>query len=103
MVGLRAICSATIFYDMGEKFIYGHTLLIIRTIKMRQSKLFGEKELILLEKRIEGNKKDPTGLWSRKVKPKVIEMVDEWMPRRQQLRKIASEIRSGHKDDISSK
>ena len=61
---------------------------------MRQSKLFGEKELILLEKRIDGDKKDPTGLWSRKVKPKVIEMVDEWMPRRKQLKKVVREIRA---------
>ena len=69
---------------------------------MRQSKLFGEKELVLLENRIEGDKKDPTGLWSRKVKPKVIELVDEWMPRRRQLKKIAREIRSGHKNDVIS-
>ena len=81
----------------------GMYLLMARTINMRQSKLFGEKELLLLEKRFEGDKKDPTGLWSRKVKPKVIEMVKEWMPRRQQLRKIVSEIRPAHKDDIVSK
>ena len=67
---------------------------------MRQSKLFGEKELILLEKRIEGDKKDPTGLWSRKVKPKVVEMVNEWMPRRKELKKIVSELRSNCKEII---
>ncbi len=68
---------------------------------MRQSKLFGEKELVLLENRIEGDKKDPTGLWSRKVKPKVIEMVDEWMPRRMQLKKIVSGLRSSRNDDVN--
>ena len=68
-------------------------------MKMRQSKLFGEKELLLLNKRIEGDKKDPTGLWSRKVKPKVIEMVNEWMPRRRELRKIVSELRSSQNDE----
>ena len=57
-------------------------------IKMRQSKLFGEKELILLEKRIKGDKKDPTGLWSRKVKPKVAEILSQWLPRKNQLKKI---------------
>ena len=67
---------------------------------MRQSKLFGEKELILLERRIEGDKKDPTGLWSRKVKPKVVEIVTEWMPRRRELRKIVSEIRSSCKETM---
>ncbi len=55
---------------------------------MRQSKLFGEKELILLEKRIKGDKKDPTGLWSRKVKPKVTEIVNQWLPRKKQLEKV---------------
>ena len=55
---------------------------------MRQSKLFGEKELILLEKRIKGDKKDPTGLWSRKVKPKVAEILSQWLPRKNQLKKI---------------
>ena len=57
-------------------------------IKMRQSKLFGEKELILLEKRIKGDKKDPTGLWSRKVKPKVTEIVNQWLPRKKELERI---------------
>lgn len=68
-------------------------------MKMRQSKLFGEKELLLLKRRIDGDKKDPTGLWSRKVKPKVLEMVNEWMPRRRELRKIVSELRSSQKDE----
>jgi len=82
-----------------DRNIYINALLVCKrdialSIKMRQSKLFGEKELILLEKRIEGNKKDPTGLWSRKVKPKVIEMVNEWMPRRKQLKKVVREIRA---------
>jgi len=55
---------------------------------MRRSKLFGEKELILLEKRLQGDKKDPTGLWARKVKPKVIEIVNQWTPRQKQLKKM---------------
>ena len=55
---------------------------------MRQSKLFGEKELALLERRLKGDKKDPTGLWARKVKPKVIEIINQWAPRQKQLKKI---------------
>ena len=55
---------------------------------MRQSKLFGEKELALLERRLKGDKKDPTGLWARKVKPKVIEIINQWVPRQKQLKKI---------------
>ena len=65
-------------------------------IQMRQSKLFGEKELILLEKRLKGDKKDPTGLWSRKVKPKVTEIVNEWMPRKKQLEKVVKLLHKNH-------
>jgi len=65
-------------------------------IKMRQSKLFGEKELILLEKRIKGDKKDPTGLWSRKVKPKVTEIVNQWLPRKTQLEKVVKLLHKNH-------
>ena len=54
---------------------------------MRKSKIFGEKELKLLEKRIKGDKKDSTGLWSRKIKPKVIELVETWIPRKKELKK----------------
>ena len=56
-------------------------------MKMRKSKLFGNKELALLEERIKGDKKDPTGLWSNKVKPKVKELVDDWIPRKRELKK----------------
>lgn len=63
---------------------------------MRKSKLFGEKELKLLEKRIKGDKKDKTGLWSRKVKPKVTELVEDWIPRKKELKKTI-EIKDGKK------
>jgi hypothetical protein len=63
---------------------------------MRKSKLFGDKELSLLEERIKGDKKDPTGLWSRKVKPKVTELVEDWIPRKRDLNK-AINIRKSRK------
>jgi len=55
---------------------------------VRKSRLFGERELELLEQRIKGSKKDDTGLWSRKVKPKVSELVDVWLPRKKELKKV---------------
>lgn len=55
---------------------------------MRKSRLFGDKELALLEARIKGSKRDDTGLWSRKVKPKVSELVDVWLPRKKELKKV---------------
>ena len=54
----------------------------------RKSKIFGNKELKLLEKRIKGDKTDPTGLWSRKAKPKVTEIVEDWIPRKKDLESL---------------
>lgn len=64
---------------------------------MRKSKIFGEKELKLLEKRIKGDKKDPTGLWSRKIKPKVAELVNDWIPRKKELKKTIEVKTDGKK------
>ena len=89
------------FFSISAKHLYIGGCF--QKMKMRQSKLFGEKELLLLKKRIEGDKKDPTGLWSRKVKPKVLEMVNEWMPRRRELRKIVSELRESQRDETFGK
>lgn len=53
----------------------------------RKDKIFGDGELELLEKRIKGDKSDPNGLWARKVKPKVIDLL-KWFKRRRELRKL---------------
>lgn len=49
------------------------------------SKIFGDKQLELIEKQIAGNKDDPTGHYAHKVKPKIKEIVDSWLPRWQEL------------------
>ena len=61
---------------------------------MRKSKIFGNKELELVEERIKGSKKDPNGLWANKVKPKVTEIVEVWTPRKKELKKT---IKKGDK------
>lgn len=53
---------------------------------MRKSKIFGNKELELLEARIKGSHKDPTGVFNRLVKPKVTELL-EWFDRRHELKR----------------
>lgn len=55
---------------------------------MRKSKIFGNRELELLEERTKGSKKDPTGQWSSKAKPKVKELVNIWIPRKEELEKL---------------
>ena len=54
---------------------------------MRKSKLFGKRELEILEERLKGSKEDPTGLWSRKIRPKVDELLS-WFDRRKELKKV---------------
>ena len=55
---------------------------------MKNSKIFGNKELALLENRIKGNKQDLTGQYARLVKPKVIEILLTWLPRKKELSKL---------------
>ena len=80
--------------EKKKKDIMG--VLFIKMAK-RKSRIFGNKELQMLEKRISGDKKDPTGLWSSKVKPKVKELVDDWIPRKKELKKSIEVKKHGKK------
>lgn len=51
------------------------------------SELFTYQQLLLLQARIEGVKKDPTGAYAKGVKPKVEELLRVWLP----LRKVLEE------------
>ena len=61
-----------------------------------QSKIFTEAEHKSLEDRLKGSKKDNTGIFSGRVKPKIKEMLDEWLPKKKQLRKTI-EVKDGKK------
>lgn len=52
------------------------------------SKIFTAAEERSLEERIKGSKKDPTGIFSARVKPKVIELLNDWIPRKNELQKL---------------
>ena len=54
---------------------------------MKQSKIFTQAELTALNQRIKGSKKDPTGIFSRRVKPKILEILS-WFKRRKELEKV---------------
>ncbi len=54
---------------------------------MRKSRIFANKELEILEKRIAGGKCDTTGAWSRNIKPKIREILHEWLRRKPELEK----------------
>lgn len=52
------------------------------------SKLFTDAELNALDKRLEGDKKDDTGIYASRVKPKVKELLEVWIPRKKELEKL---------------
>lgn len=53
------------------------------------SKLFTEAELKSLNKRLKGDKSDSvTGIFYNRVKPKVKELLEQWLPRKKELKKL---------------
>ena len=55
--------------------------------KKETSKIFTQTELKTLNDRIKGSKKDPTGIFAARVKPKVIEILS-WFKKRKILEKL---------------
>ena len=53
---------------------------------MRKSRIFPLTELNALNARLKGDKKDPTGIFAGRVKPKIIELLS-WFGRRKELEK----------------
>ncbi len=62
---------------------------------MQNSKLFTKAELEEIERRKIGNKADKTGIFSARVKPKIIELL-EWFTKRKELKKLI-EVKSEKK------
>jgi len=52
------------------------------------SKIFTNAEKIALDRRITGSKKDSTGIYSSRVKPKIIEILEIWLPKQKILKKL---------------
>ena len=52
-----------------------------------QSKIFTKAELKEIERRKKGNKEDKTGIFSARVKPKIIELF-EWFKKRKELKEL---------------
>lgn len=51
------------------------------------SKIFTDAEVESLNKRLSGSKVDKTGIFSARVKPKIKEMLEDWLPKKAQLKK----------------
>lgn len=54
------------------------------------STIFTEAEHKSLKDRLKGSKADKTGIFSARVKPKIVEMVEHWFPQKKQLHKLVA-------------
>lgn len=52
------------------------------------NKIFTKAEIEEIERRKKGNKSDTTGIFSSRIKPKIIEMLEYWFPQKKQLQKL---------------
>ncbi len=59
------------------------------------SKLFTKAETKSLEDRLKGSKKDNTGIFSARVRPKIKELLDVWIPQKKQLKKLIEVKKDG--------
>jgi len=52
------------------------------------SRIFTDAELKSIEARKLGSKKDETGIFAGRVKPKIKELLEIWFPKHKELKKI---------------
>lgn len=52
------------------------------------STIFTEAELEAIKSREKGNKKDNTGIFSSRVRPKIEELLNTWFPKKQELTRL---------------
>lgn len=49
------------------------------------SKIFTNKETAVLQQRLGGDKTDRTGVWTSRIKPKIKEILEVWLPKKKEL------------------
>lgn len=52
------------------------------------SHIFTDSEMFVLENRLNGIKKDINGLFSGRIKPKIEELLNIWLPKKAILKKV---------------
>ena len=55
------------------------------------STIFTKAEQEALNRRLEGSKADPTGIYSSRVKPKIKELINTWFPMRKKLDRLVGD------------
>ena len=61
-----------------------------------ESKIFTEAELKEIELREKGDKSDKTGIFSSRIKPKIKEILDVWIPKKKELENMVK-VKNGKK------
>lgn len=74
--------------DVAIDSYYTLNTLYPGVIMMKQSKIFTTTELKGLNDRLKGSKKDHTGIFGGRIKPKIIELLDVWFPKKKELKKV---------------
>lgn len=52
------------------------------------SKIFHRSELAEIQRRKQGDYSDKQGTFSARVKPKILELLEEWIPKKKELEKL---------------
>lgn len=66
--------------------------LIAHIFIIMKSKIFTKAEIVALEKRFQGDKSDTTGIYSSRVKPKLIELLNVWFPKKTKIKKTVGDF-----------
>jgi len=53
-----------------------------------KSKIFTKTEIKEIQKRQNKNYKDTTGIFSNRIKPKIKEILEKWIPKQKELEKL---------------
>jgi hypothetical protein len=54
------------------------------------SKIFSNAEEKSLHERLAGSRADPTGIFAARVKPKLKELLEVWLPKKKELERLLS-------------
>ena len=57
-------------------------------MKQMNNKIFTKGEVQEINRRLAGGKNDPTGIFYARIKPKIKELLEVWLPREKKLRKL---------------
>ena len=60
---------------------------------MQSSKIFSQSELKAIEEVKKGNRRDKTGVFYGRAKPKIIEMLEVWFKIKGQLKRLVKPVR----------